>query len=197
MCEVGIVAAAVVRQRGGMIASVVFRNFKALRGTRLALEPFNLVIGPNGSGKTSLIQALLRLRTLSKLALAEGVRQAGGPEIEFRFWPPHDAVQVRLGCVSDLVCDLLQVVPADAPGWPTVREKLAHIRSYLFDHYAMAEPAPRKSGAVLSTNGGNLAAVLAEMRAGAPGAVQCFYTTLHRRSQRRCNALAATRYQHS
>ena len=152
-----------------MIASVVFRNFKALRGTSLALETFNLIIGPNGSGKTSLIQALLRLRTLSKLAFAEGVRQAGGPEIEFRFWPPHDAVQVRLGCVSDLVCDLLQVVPADAPGWPTVRAKLAHIRSYLFDHYAMAEPAPRKSGAVLSTNGGNLPAVLAEMRAGTPG----------------------------
>ncbi|MCX6951165.1 MAG: AAA family ATPase, partial [Verrucomicrobia bacterium] len=95
-----------------MIASVAFRRFKALRETSLALAPFNLVIGPNGSGKTSLIQALLRLRTLSKLPLAEGgVRRADGPEIEFRFWPPHETVQARLGCVSDHLCDLLQVEP--------------------------------------------------------------------------------------
>ena len=51
-----------------MIASVQFKHFKALRATSLRLEPFNLVIGPNGSGKTSLIQAMLRLRTLARRA---------------------------------------------------------------------------------------------------------------------------------
>jgi AAA15 family ATPase/GTPase len=45
-----------------MIAAVQFRNFKALRSTGVKLAPFNLVLGPNGSGKTSLIQALLRRR---------------------------------------------------------------------------------------------------------------------------------------
>ena len=151
-----------------MIASVAFHNFKALRNTRLALAPFNLVIGPNGSGKTSLIQALLQLRTLSKLAMADGVRKHDGPEVEFGFWPPHDTVRVRLGCVSDVVCDLLQVVPADAPDWPAVRAMLARIRSYLLDHVAMAEPARRTSGPGLSSNGGNLAAALAELRARTP-----------------------------
>ena len=153
----------------GVIASVAFRRFKALRETSLVLAPFNLVIGPNGSGKTSLIQALLRLRTLSRLPLAEGgVRQAGGPEIAFRFSPPHDALLARLGCVSDHRCDLLQIEPAGAPDWPVVRERLAHIRNFLFDHYAMAGPAALKSGAELSTNGSNLAAVLAVLRARAP-----------------------------
>lgn len=155
-------------ESGGVIASVVFRNFKALRATSLALAPFNLVIGPNGSGKTSLIQSLLRLRTLSKLPFAEGVHKEGGAEIEFRFWAPHDAVCVKLGCVSDLVCDLLQVDPAGAPEWPVVRERLAHIRSYLLDHYAMAEPAMGKTGAELTSNGGNLSAVLGRLRAQAP-----------------------------
>jgi len=119
-------------ERSSVIASVAFRKFKALRETSLTLVPFNLVIGPNGSGKTSLIQALLRLRTLSKLPLAEGERRTDGPEIEFRFFPPHDSVQARLGCRSEVVCDLLQVIPADAPGWPTLRERVGHIRSYFF-----------------------------------------------------------------
>jgi predicted ATPase len=154
---------------GSVIASVAFRKFKALRETSLSLAPFNLVIGPNGSGKTSLIQALLRLRTLSKLPLAEGVAREGGPEIDFRFWAPHDTVRVRLACVSDHVCDLLRVEPEAAPDWPTVRERLAHIRSYLLDHYAMAEPSAWTAGAELTSNGGNLAATLAALRTRAPG----------------------------
>jgi predicted ATPase len=151
-----------------VIASVAFRRFKALRETSLALAPFNLVIGPNGSGKTSLIEAVLRLRALSKLPLADGVSREGGPEIEFRFWPPHESVLARLACRSELVCDLLQVVPTEAPDWPALRERLGHIRSFLFDHYAMAEASALASGAELSSNGGNLAAVLGAMRQRAP-----------------------------
>jgi predicted ATPase len=159
---------------GDVIASVSFRRFKALRETSLALAPFNLVIGPNGSGKTSLIQVLMALRTLSKLPLAEGELKTGGPEIEFGFWPPHDAVRVRLGCVSDYVCDLLHVAPTDAPDWPAVRERLAHVRAYLFDHYAMAEASAAKSGAELVSNGGNLAAVLLALKARAPAEFAAF-----------------------
>jgi ABC-type branched-subunit amino acid transport system ATPase component len=41
-----------------VIASVTFRNFKALRSARIELSPFNLVIGPNGSGKSTLASVL-------------------------------------------------------------------------------------------------------------------------------------------
>lgn len=163
-----------------MIASVSFRNFKALRSTSLTLAPFNLIIGANGSGKTSLIQALLRLRTLSKLSLAEGPRLPGGPEIEFGFSPPYDKVHVSLGCVSDLVCDLLQVAPDGDAEWPAVQARIAHIRSYLFDHYAMAEPAARSTGGELASNGGNLAAVLARLREQAPTEFSAFVAELKR-----------------
>ncbi|MBC8040018.1 MAG: AAA family ATPase, partial [Opitutaceae bacterium] len=92
-----------------MIASVAFRNFKALRSTSLALSPFNLVIGPNGSGKTSLIQALLQLHRLARLPLrepgAEAERRPEGAEITFRFYPPYDGLEASLGCVSDQMCD--------------------------------------------------------------------------------------------
>jgi len=156
-----------------VIASVAFRNFKALRDTQLALAPFNLVVGPNGSGKTSLIQALLHLRAISRLPVRASRRRAkpGGTEMVFHFSPPYERIEARLSCVSDYVCDLLQLnVPASDPAWKKLRPGLARIRSFLFDHYAMAVPARRAAGAELSTNAANLAAVLARWREKHPAA---------------------------
>jgi len=166
-----------------MIAAVHFKNFKALREAAVRLEPFNLVIGPNGSGKTSLIQALLRLRTLSGLPVTQAHELKGqlpeGPQIEFHFNPPFQNVRVTLGCTSEeLVCNLLVV--DQAPGiagegkWTELRPKLQGIRAYLLDHYAMALPAKRGDGAELASNAGNLAAVLAVRHEQAPAAWQAF-----------------------
>jgi predicted ATPase len=156
-----------------VIASIAFRNFKALRNTRVDLEPFNLVIGPNGSGKTSLIESIMRLRTLSRLPLSEqesGPQRQGGPEIEFAFDPPHEGVHARLGCVSDLLCDTLRLDPPDAAGWADLRGKLGTIRGYVLDHRALAQAARRTDGAELAADGSNLAAVLAHLRDHSPDA---------------------------
>ncbi len=155
-----------------MIASIAFRNFKALRNTHVALAPFNLVIGPNGSGKTSLIESMLRLRTLSRLPLSEGsvAQKQGGPELEFHFDPPHSGIVVRLGCVSETVCDTLRIEPAQAAGWGVLRDELATIRGYTLDHDALAKPSRRHDGHELTATGENLAAVLANIRERAPEA---------------------------
>lgn len=162
-----------------VIAAVQFRNFKALRSTAVKLAPFNLVLGPNGSGKTSLIQALLRLRTLAGLATIhareiEGQR-SDAPQIVFQFMPPYEAIRVTLGCNADeLVCNQLVVDhPATSEGeslWAGLRPRLQSIRAYLLDHYAMALPAKSSDGIELSSNGGNLAAVLAGWQATHPAA---------------------------
>jgi predicted ATPase len=155
-----------------VIASIAFRNFKALRRTSVNLSPFNLVIGPNGSGKTSLIEAIMRLRTLSRLPLAEesAVQQqrADGPEIEFVFDAMHPGIVARMGCVSETVCDTLRLVPPNPPGWEQLRNELGTIRGYVLDHQVMSAPAPRSEGAELESDGRNLAAVLANIRERAP-----------------------------
>ena len=159
-----------------MIAEVAFQRFKALRNARLAMAPFNLLIGPNGSGKTSLIQALLRLRTLSRLPLKPPVPSgevlAEGPRISVRFVPPHDRLEAVMSCVNDFQCDLLEVTPPALASehWPVLRERILGIRAYLLDHYAMALPSPRNDNLALSSNGGNLAAVLARWAVEEPRA---------------------------
>lgn len=165
-----------------MIASIAFRKFKALRHTRVELTPFNLVIGPNGSGKTSLIEAMLRLRTLGALPTSDQryAQRAEGPEIEFRFEPPFGDFAVKLGCQSDVVCDTLRVEPPGAPGWPALRGNLAAIRGYVLDPEAMAQAASRTGAAELRADGGNLAAVLEHLGTAAPAALAALSAELVR-----------------
>jgi predicted ATPase len=156
-----------------VIASVAFQKFKALRNTSLRLAPFNLVIGPNGSGKTSLIESLLQLRALSKLPPADlpgaSPPRTGGPRIDFGFLPPHEAIHVSMVCISDLRCDALIIEPPDPPDWSALKRKIGRIRAFRLDHYAMAEPSPRADGRELAPDGRNLAAVLADLRERSPG----------------------------
>jgi len=154
-----------------VLASIEFRRFKALRHTRVDLAPFNLVIGPNGSGKTSLIEAISRLRTLSQLPLRTDpppAQRVEGPELEFHFAAPYAGTVARLSCVSELVCDTLRVSTSGVAAWPQISAELATIRSYSLDHAAMARPSHRADGFELKADGGNLAANLADMRRRAP-----------------------------
>lgn len=155
-----------------VIASIAFRRFKALRQTRIELTPFNVVIGPNGSGKTSLIEAITRLRTLAGLPLVEPAvaMRAEGPEIEFRFAAPHAGIVATLGCESEQVCDLLRVAPREAADWKALQEGLSTIRAYVLDHEGISCPSPVTDGAELAPDGSNLAAVLAHLRTAAPAA---------------------------
>jgi predicted ATPase len=172
-----------------VIAAVHFKNFKALRSAAVRLEPFNLLIGPNGSGKTSLIQALLRLRSLAALPAAHTHEltnpRAGGPEIEFTFLPPYDSIKVKAACAHDeLVCDTLVVdhPPGEAGerAWEELRGRVRTIRGFLFDHYAMAMPCRRDDRRELASNAGNLAAILSDWREQHPEALRKFEAEFHR-----------------
>jgi predicted ATPase len=165
-----------------VIASVAFRNFKALRSASVRLAPFNLLIGPNGSGKTSLIQALLKLRTLARIPLTgtvpDGERLPEAAEITFAFDAPHDGLEAVLSCRHESSCDLLQVTPLSrgegADDWPGLREKILGLRTYLFDHVAIGRAVYPVSSDELAGDGGNLAARLGGLQTRAPRAFAGF-----------------------
>jgi predicted ATPase len=120
---------------------------------------------------------LLRLRTLAGLPAVQvgalAAAPADGPQIEFQFMAPYEDIRVTLGCNSDeLVCNLLVVdhPPGAETRWAELRQKLQSIRAYLFDHYAMAAPAKAADGTGLTSNGSNLAAVLARWKKDVPEA---------------------------
>ncbi|MBE2214499.1 MAG: AAA family ATPase, partial [Opitutaceae bacterium] len=44
-----------------MITSIHFQDFRVIERADLPLGPFNLLLGPNGSGKTTAVNAVLAL----------------------------------------------------------------------------------------------------------------------------------------
>jgi predicted ATP-dependent endonuclease of OLD family len=44
-----------------MLEKVGFKNFLALRDVELTLEPFTVIVGPNASGKSSILEGIKRI----------------------------------------------------------------------------------------------------------------------------------------
>jgi predicted ATPase len=161
-----------------VIASVSFRNYKALRNTQLTLAPFNLVIGPNGSGKSSLIQAVMRLRELAAgpVMSQQGLgARAEDLEVIFRFAAPFGDTEARLACSGEFVCSLLQVRCSNDPAWSELRDKLMSMRSYVLDHSAIAR-GTSAAAQELEADGKNLAARLREWQRAFPDVYRAMET---------------------
>jgi len=166
-----------------VIASITIRNFRALKSASLSLTPFNLVIGPNGSGKTSLIQALLRLSALSRLPLrnsgaSEEEREsiADAPELCWQFTPPHDGLEAVMKGLPGGKWDFLDVTPL--PGgqgrndWAGLRAELSGMRAFVLEPRALGARSQSREGAELKGDGANLATVLAALQMHSPGAFE-------------------------
>ncbi len=145
-----------------MFESIKFENFKALRDTTLPLSRFTLIVGPNGTGKTTALNAIAVLGNPYK-ALFSQARSVGAPSsvpITVRGkWKDNGndwtvTAQWNREGVSEHSC-LPTLLPLG---------DLGRARYFFFDASAAAAPVQLQPQIELAANGANLAVVLDRMR---------------------------------
>lgn len=143
-----------------MFESIQFENFKALRDTKLPLSRFTLIVGPNGSGKTSALNALLALKNGRPLGDSRSAGASGQAPVSITAtWKespnalPVDA-QLSLG-------DIQLTGRGDMR---PVQLALASARYYMLDASAIAAPVELQANIEMASNGAGLAGVLDRLR---------------------------------
>jgi len=156
-----------------VIASIDFRNFKVLRDARIELGPFNLIIGCNGSGKTSVFTALQTLRHLAvrPVVFDNVVTPASPGSLRFRFRAPFEELEVCIACGADGTGQTLAVVGGTEARhrWPEIVARLATLRTISLDATALARPSPPGAPIQLADDGSGLPAALDRLQREAPG----------------------------
>jgi len=168
-----------------MIESIQFSNYKALRKTTLPLQPFTLLLGPNGSGKTSVLQALqaVSLRVDPQRQAAVNWSTALSVTAQDRTAAVEVALRLRLTdkiilaafrwlqgagqattqYLYETGAKVGEQDAAFAANW------LGQMQTYALDASAIARPVSVNSGVSLQPDGGGgLAAVLDDLKDNYP-----------------------------
>jgi predicted ATPase len=148
-----------------MFESIKFQNFKALRDTTLPLSRFTLIVGPNGSGKTTALKAFQVLQNPNFLT---GNRTAGisddHPVQLLATWKSEDP---HIGD-SKVSSHWGKNMGSWGPefGGRAEQAQMALYRSRIFslEADAIAMPVHLQPNRELGANGANLAGVLDRLR---------------------------------
>ncbi len=155
-----------------MIESIEFHNFRVLRDTTLPLSRCTLIVGPNGSGKTTVLQGLRAFQAPNQFAYP-GLASIGvSPSKERRVevcvnWAePNRGVQTSVQWLADretMGGNKLAAgrKPADTGAIQRVRSGL---RVYALDGPTIAAPSIVSGALEIGPAGGQLAAVLDALR---------------------------------
>jgi predicted ATPase len=153
-------------RRCPMIERIEFENFRILKKATLELSPLTLLIGPNGSGKSTVLRALSALRQPASENLASLTPIGLSPQDA----PPSVSVCMRFGKEEVIWREQWkpQARPAPQSADERVKRVVSRIRVYNLDHAAISAPSMVQAGLELSETGGNLTAVLDQIRDAAP-----------------------------
>jgi len=168
-----------------MIESIEFTNFKALRKTTLPLAPFTLLLGPNGSGKTTVLQALDSIAARAR-GQGQGQKQEWHSLLSVSATDRNATVEVKLRLKLGKRL-FVATIPWHSTGRGELQfnsqtengpvlhgeerrpllEWLAGMQTYSLAPSAIANPVP-VSGTGLQPNGHGLAAVLDDLKDNHP-----------------------------
>ena len=155
-----------------MIERIAFKNFKVLREAVLQLEPFTLIVGANGSGKSTALQGLLRAAKKQDnfgLLVSAGLEDRTSASVEIRLnwaftgqttvvvWSPDGTI--HRGHHGPGISDQDQ---------ERLNDLLSRVRLYSLQAVQLASPAGLVPHAELSEQGSSLVVVLDRLRDEAP-----------------------------
>ncbi len=154
-----------------MITGIRFKNFKALKDAELKLGPFNLIVGPNGSGKTSVLQAFEILANPNQFAHRE-FRTLGSTAKEFSIdarWNPSGSPEWGGFTVASGICKTnLNVPNLSSPPAQLLSKNMAEcfqsVRVYALEPSKMSQPVHAQNVKELNKIGDNLAGALTHLR---------------------------------
>lgn len=159
-----------------MIESIQFKNFKALRDTTLPLSPCTILVGPNGSGKTTVLEALKAVGSPQdarfKDMVCAALRGDEGAQVEIRLrWsaPPEGTETFRVW-KDQHPFQGSHVLPREVPrpARDEIQRRLNRciggIRVYSLQADAIAAPVPLAKTMELAPNGSGLSSVLQCLR---------------------------------
>jgi predicted ATPase len=162
-----------------MFTELSFQNYRALKDARLSLGPLNLLVGPNGSGKTSVLEALRYPRT--GLPVGTELASVGHVNTIVKFGYKL-TVSGREATVFRSVDQHgnQQSSPHNQDFDQEFNRLIQGTRHYAFDSAVMRKPVTVTEYRQLSPNGDNLAGFLDYIRDNGSDTFDALVETLHR-----------------
>jgi len=152
-----------------MIESIRFENFKALRDTTLPLSRFTLIVGANGSGKSTALMAILALRSPREPQFSQ-VRSASAPDstsvtLTAKWKEDKNDYTITVGWPSSDRDPAFLADPGNQENrFDKPRKALYRARVFSLDANAIAAPVQLQPSMELAPTGAHLAGVLDRLR---------------------------------